>query len=193
MRVSYLCVSSPPQLLQWFKPRLVLSGHTHSGCEVVHDNKYPEVSVPSFSWRNRNNPSFILVSTRTRPAPFSNSSIAPSFTRECQAHAVIALWKDSTFVVKADSATGNRHLRFLANEMQQDIESIRYKHKSLEDGALRWRYIVWFSFSSFLIHASSSGTHFCLSFQFPNQRVTFLLQLYALIVHSQQSASLMFH
>jgi len=51
-----------PQLLQWFKPRLVLSGHTHSGCEVLHDNKYPEISVPSFSWRNRNNPSFIMVS-----------------------------------------------------------------------------------------------------------------------------------
>ncbi|XP_027875687.1 metallophosphoesterase 1 isoform X2 [Xiphophorus couchianus] len=50
------------RLLQWFKPRLILSGHTHSGCEVLHDNKYPEISVPSFSWRNRNNPSFILAS-----------------------------------------------------------------------------------------------------------------------------------
>uniref|UniRef100_H2TJA7 Metallophosphoesterase 1 n=1 Tax=Takifugu rubripes TaxID=31033 RepID=H2TJA7_TAKRU len=49
-------------LLWWFKPRLILSGHTHSGCEVLHDNKYPEISVPSFSWRNRNNPSFIMVS-----------------------------------------------------------------------------------------------------------------------------------
>ncbi|MEQ2214102.1 Metallophosphoesterase 1, partial [Xenoophorus captivus] len=46
---------------RWFKPRLILSGHTHSGCEVLHDNKYPEISVPSFSWRNRNNPSFILA------------------------------------------------------------------------------------------------------------------------------------
>ncbi|XP_031666191.1 metallophosphoesterase 1-like [Oncorhynchus kisutch] len=50
------------RLLQWFKPRLVLSGHTHSGCQVLHDNKYPEISVPSFNWRNRNNPSFILGS-----------------------------------------------------------------------------------------------------------------------------------
>lgn len=57
-----LDVDLSPQLLQWFKPRLILSGHTHSGCEVLHDNKYPEISVPSFSWRNRNNPSFILVS-----------------------------------------------------------------------------------------------------------------------------------
>uniref|UniRef100_A0A4W5MC69 Metallophosphoesterase 1 n=1 Tax=Hucho hucho TaxID=62062 RepID=A0A4W5MC69_9TELE len=51
-----------PQLLQWFKPRLVLSGHTHSGCQVLHDNQYTEISVPSFNWRNRNNPSFILGS-----------------------------------------------------------------------------------------------------------------------------------
>ncbi|KAJ8011058.1 hypothetical protein DPEC_G00054250 [Dallia pectoralis] len=50
------------KLLQWFKPRLVLSGHTHSGCQVLHDNLYPEISVPSFNWRNRNNPSFIMGS-----------------------------------------------------------------------------------------------------------------------------------
>ncbi|XP_036377725.1 metallophosphoesterase 1 [Megalops cyprinoides] len=48
------------KLLWWFQPRLILSGHTHSACEVIHENKYPEISVPSFSWRNRNNPSFIL-------------------------------------------------------------------------------------------------------------------------------------
>ncbi|KAJ8403296.1 hypothetical protein AAFF_G00355130 [Aldrovandia affinis] len=48
------------KLLWWFQPRLILSGHTHSACEVVHANKYLEISVPSFSWRNRNNPSFIL-------------------------------------------------------------------------------------------------------------------------------------
>ena len=61
-----ICLGMSPtlsQLLQWFKPRLILSGHTHSGCEVLHDNSYPEISVPSFNWRNRNNPSFILVMT----------------------------------------------------------------------------------------------------------------------------------
>lgn len=55
------CGLASHQLLWWFKPRLILSGHTHSGCEVLHDNKYPEISVPSFNWRNRNNPSFIMV------------------------------------------------------------------------------------------------------------------------------------
>ena len=53
------------RLLSWIQPRLVLSGHTHHGCSVRHgnddDNSIPEVSVPSFSWRNRNNPSVVLV------------------------------------------------------------------------------------------------------------------------------------
>uniref|UniRef100_A0A3Q2NWU1 Metallophosphoesterase 1 n=1 Tax=Fundulus heteroclitus TaxID=8078 RepID=A0A3Q2NWU1_FUNHE len=61
-KYDVLSKEASQRLLQWFKPRLVLSGHTHSGCEVLHDKRYPEVSVPSFSWRNRNNPSFILVS-----------------------------------------------------------------------------------------------------------------------------------
>nr|KAF6423067.1 metallophosphoesterase 1 [Rousettus aegyptiacus] len=50
------------ELLWWLRPRLVLSGHTHSACEVLHGAGVPEVSVPSFSWRNRNNPSFIMGS-----------------------------------------------------------------------------------------------------------------------------------
>ncbi|MEQ2286885.1 Metallophosphoesterase 1 [Ameca splendens] len=60
-KYDVLSKEASQRLLQWFKPRLILSGHTHSGCEVLHDNKYPEISVPSFSWRNRNNPSFILA------------------------------------------------------------------------------------------------------------------------------------
>ncbi|XP_026311781.1 metallophosphoesterase 1 isoform X3 [Piliocolobus tephrosceles] len=50
------------KLLWWLQPRLVLSGHTHSACEVHHGGRVPELSVPSFSWRNRNNPSFIMGS-----------------------------------------------------------------------------------------------------------------------------------
>ncbi|XP_051019436.1 metallophosphoesterase 1 isoform X2 [Acomys russatus] len=54
------------KLLWWLRPRLVLSGHTHSACEVLHPGGAPEVSVPSFSWRNRNNPSFIMGSLTSR-------------------------------------------------------------------------------------------------------------------------------
>ncbi|XP_034980599.1 metallophosphoesterase 1 isoform X1 [Zootoca vivipara] len=57
------------KLLWWFHPRLILSGHTHSACEVLHNGKIPEISIPSFSWRNRNNPSFIVGSIT--PTDFS--------------------------------------------------------------------------------------------------------------------------
>ena len=49
-------------LLTLIRPRLVLSGHTHHGCYLVHEDGTPELTIPSFSWRNRNNPSFVLVS-----------------------------------------------------------------------------------------------------------------------------------
>uniref|UniRef100_A0A2R9BSV0 Metallophosphoesterase 1 n=1 Tax=Pan paniscus TaxID=9597 RepID=A0A2R9BSV0_PANPA len=38
-------------------------GHTHSTCEVHHGGRIPELSLSSFSWRKRNNPSFIMGST----------------------------------------------------------------------------------------------------------------------------------
>ncbi|KAK2496019.1 LOW QUALITY PROTEIN: hypothetical protein MC885_003395 [Smutsia gigantea] len=53
-------------VLWWLQPRLVLSGHTHSACEMLHGAGVLELSVPSFSWRNRNNPSFIMGSMTSR-------------------------------------------------------------------------------------------------------------------------------
>lgn len=55
-----LTEESSQELLTLIKPRLVLSGHTHHGCRLKHGN-IPEWSVSSFSWRNRNNPTFILA------------------------------------------------------------------------------------------------------------------------------------
>lgn len=50
------------QLLTQIKPRLSLSGHTHHGCT----KKLPlgdglEITIPSFNWRNKNNPTIGLV------------------------------------------------------------------------------------------------------------------------------------
>ncbi|XP_066872195.1 metallophosphoesterase 1 isoform X12 [Kogia breviceps] len=59
-RYDALSQEASRKLLWWLRPRLVLSGHTHSACEVLHGAGVLEVSVPSFSWRNRNNPSFIM-------------------------------------------------------------------------------------------------------------------------------------
>lgn len=46
-------------LLETIKPRLVLSGHTHHGCNTTHGD-LTEISVSSFSWRNKKNPAFLL-------------------------------------------------------------------------------------------------------------------------------------
>ncbi|XP_077756048.1 metallophosphoesterase 1 isoform X3 [Canis aureus] len=61
-RYDVLSQEASQKLLWWLRPRLILSGHTHSACEVLHGAGVPEISVPSFSWRNRNNPSFIMGS-----------------------------------------------------------------------------------------------------------------------------------
>ncbi|CAG7837116.1 unnamed protein product [Allacma fusca] len=66
-RPKWDCLSkdSTDTLLSALKPRLILSGHTHHACLVHHQVEkntevIPEYSVPSFSWRNRNEPSFFL-------------------------------------------------------------------------------------------------------------------------------------
>ncbi len=65
-RDKFDCVSkeSSDLLLKTLRPRLILSGHTHHGCLVHHAVSgavVPEYSVSSFSWRNRNNPTFLLA------------------------------------------------------------------------------------------------------------------------------------
>ena len=59
-KYDVLSQEASQKLLWWFRPRLILSGHTHSACQVLHTGGIPEISIPSFSWRNRNNPSFIM-------------------------------------------------------------------------------------------------------------------------------------
>ncbi|KAK2727406.1 hypothetical protein QYM36_008037 [Artemia franciscana] len=48
-------------LLHEIQPRFVFSGHTHHGCNVTHLANISEWSVASFSWRNRNDPNFLLL------------------------------------------------------------------------------------------------------------------------------------
>ena len=49
--------------------RLVFSGHTHRWCDIIHADGTREITVPSLSWRNRNDPSFVMATVHT------NSSI----------------------------------------------------------------------------------------------------------------------
>ena len=46
-------------LLRRLRPTLVLSGHTHHGCNTTH-HQLQEISVSSFSWRNKKSPAFYL-------------------------------------------------------------------------------------------------------------------------------------
>jgi len=93
-RPKWDCLSeeSTKLLLTKLRPRLVLTGHTHHGCRTKHENfsseksdlkdkngqndfknevknYIEEWSVSSFSWRNRDNPAFLL-------AEFSSESLA---------------------------------------------------------------------------------------------------------------------
>lgn len=62
-REKWDCLSqeASKQLFDWINPRLIISGHTHHGCYILHNDITPEWTVASFSWRNKNNPSFLLA------------------------------------------------------------------------------------------------------------------------------------
>ena len=57
-----LSESASRLLMTSLQPRVVFSGHTHHSCHVTHPGNIPEFTLPSFSWRNRNDPSFVMVS-----------------------------------------------------------------------------------------------------------------------------------
>ncbi|KAG8201209.1 hypothetical protein JTE90_019848 [Oedothorax gibbosus] len=48
-------------VLDSIEPRAVFTGHTHHGCLTMHRDNIPEWTLPSFSWRNKNDPSFVLA------------------------------------------------------------------------------------------------------------------------------------
>ncbi|XP_075214748.1 per1-like protein PGAP5 [Lycorma delicatula] len=63
-RERWECLSreATEMLLDGLKPRVVVTGHTHHGCHRYHaQSNTHEYTVPSFSWRNKDNPSFILA------------------------------------------------------------------------------------------------------------------------------------
>nr|CAD7571080.1 unnamed protein product [Timema californicum] len=47
-------------LFDELKPRLIVTGHTHHGCNRIHRKDIHEWTISSFSWRNKDNPSFML-------------------------------------------------------------------------------------------------------------------------------------
>lgn len=66
-KIDALSKEATEYLVRQIKPRAVFGGHTHHGCLVQHlykqydDIEFLEYSVPSFSWRNRPDPKYLLV------------------------------------------------------------------------------------------------------------------------------------
>ncbi|CAD6219324.1 GSCOCG00004914001-RA-CDS [Cotesia congregata] len=59
-RWDSLSKESSVQLLELLNPRLIIDGHTHHGCRQLHGEDTLEITIPSYSWRNKNNPSFLM-------------------------------------------------------------------------------------------------------------------------------------
>ncbi|KAL7298696.1 metallophosphoesterase 1 [Trichogramma pretiosum] len=61
-RERWECLSkeASDQLLDILNPRLVVDGHTHHGCRKIHREHILEMTLSSFSWRNKDNPAFLL-------------------------------------------------------------------------------------------------------------------------------------
>ncbi|CAH2254871.1 metallophosphoesterase 1 [Pararge aegeria] len=68
IKLDALSKESTQYIVSKIRPRVVFGGHTHHGCLVHHNYddldglKFLEYSVPSFSWRNRPDPKYMLVS-----------------------------------------------------------------------------------------------------------------------------------
>lgn len=59
--MDMLSVNTSRYLLSALNPRLVLSAHAHHFCDRVHDDGTREITVSTFSWRNRDDPSFLYI------------------------------------------------------------------------------------------------------------------------------------
>lgn len=61
-RERWECLSkeASEQLVDILNPRLIIDGHTHYGCRRMIRDDILEFTIPSFSWRNINTPSFLL-------------------------------------------------------------------------------------------------------------------------------------
>ncbi|KAI5060383.1 hypothetical protein GOP47_0024803 [Adiantum capillus-veneris] len=60
-RIDMLSLNTSRLLLSVFKPRLVLSAHAHRFCSRAVEDGVKEITVSTFTWRNRDDPSFLLL------------------------------------------------------------------------------------------------------------------------------------
>lgn len=60
-RIDMLSLNTSSYLLSALKPRLVLSAHAHRFCSRIVGDGVREITVSTFTWRNRDDPGFLLV------------------------------------------------------------------------------------------------------------------------------------
>jgi ethanolamine phosphate phosphodiesterase len=60
-RWEVLSKESTDLIGELIEPRLAFSGHSHHFCHLTNRLRIEEYTVPSFNWRNKMNPSFLLV------------------------------------------------------------------------------------------------------------------------------------
>lgn len=60
-RWEVLSKSSTDWLDEVLNPRVVFSGHSHNYCKSMTRSNVEEYTISSFSWRNKNNPKFLMV------------------------------------------------------------------------------------------------------------------------------------
>lgn len=78
------------RVLQTFRPRLVLNGHTHRWCDRVHADGTREVTLPSMSWRNRDDPGFAFLTFQNSSSSFTLQRC--TLARESTVIIVYILW-----------------------------------------------------------------------------------------------------
>eukprot|EP00250_Pteridium_aquilinum_P018972 c24245_g1_i1 orf=226-1452(+) len=59
--LDMLSLNTSKYLLSTLQPSLVLSAHAHRFCNRLMDDATREVTVSTFTWRNRDDPSFLLI------------------------------------------------------------------------------------------------------------------------------------
>ncbi|GAB0096340.1 Metallophosphoesterase 1 homolog [Sergentomyia squamirostris] len=60
-RWEVLSQESSDLIGELINPRIAFSGHSHNYCRLVNRLKITEYTISSFSWRNKNNPNFLLA------------------------------------------------------------------------------------------------------------------------------------
>lgn len=84
---NYITEKGTNDLLDWIKPALVLSGHDHDQCTVIHKSKYGSVkehTLGTISWQQGNLfPSYMLLSASNLILPNGSMPEAAISTKVC--------------------------------------------------------------------------------------------------------------